>query len=55
MNWHTTTVPAAGLDALMGRILDVGGVVACSTPSADGVRVVWICPSGRRSTEAFEA
>ena len=41
MNWHSATVPAERLGALLARIESAGGTVACSRPGAAGVYVSW--------------
>ena len=41
MTWHTATVPADRLGALLASIRTAGGVVAYSRPGASGVRVTW--------------
>ena len=41
MTWHTATVPAEALFSLLDRIRTAGGTIACSMPTAAGVRVTW--------------
>ena len=54
MSWHTETVPASGLEALLARIRRAGGTVACSRPGAYGVRVVWVCQSAQCGSDTFQ-
>lgn len=45
MIWHTATVPAAGLPALLSTISGNGGVITSSRPEAHGVLVTWTTTS----------
>ncbi len=41
MTWHTATVPADGMSALLRTIRSTGGTVTHCQPQTDGVRLTW--------------
>jgi hypothetical protein len=45
MTWHTATVSAEGLAALLMTIRGTEGTVTSSEPQADGVHVTWTTPT----------